>query len=198
MAASVNRKQSQSNRKSLLSDSGPSLSGFLSGSRQSVPTVLSDDAVASCLSHRNTGPEEQRGRSAEGGVQGWEVKGGGGYRDGGQRVPAELRVRGREGWELYVQSRPSRGCRPLMDSTAQFGVRRAGPREGELKMFSPSGEFGEPVLRTMSDRDMQDTGSQESRLSSRVAPVHLSSTFHQQADQAEPTSGGCADEGAAV
>lgn len=28
----------------------------------------------------------------------------------------------------------------------------------KLKMFSPSGEFGEPVLRTMSDGDMQDTG----------------------------------------
>ncbi|KAG7225905.1 hypothetical protein INR49_014333 [Caranx melampygus] len=25
-------------------------------------------------------------------------------------------------------------------------------------MFSPSGELGEPVLRTMSDGDMQDTG----------------------------------------
>lgn len=34
LAAGVNRKQSQSNRKSLLSDSGPSLPGFLSGSRQ--------------------------------------------------------------------------------------------------------------------------------------------------------------------
>lgn len=28
----------------------------------------------------------------------------------------------------------------------------------KLKMFSPSGEQGEPVLRTMSDGDMQDTG----------------------------------------
>lgn len=34
LAAGVTRKQSQSNRKSLLSDSGPSLPGFLSGSRQ--------------------------------------------------------------------------------------------------------------------------------------------------------------------
>lgn len=34
MAAGLNRKQSQSNRKSLLSDSGPGLPGFLSGSRQ--------------------------------------------------------------------------------------------------------------------------------------------------------------------
>lgn len=28
----------------------------------------------------------------------------------------------------------------------------------KLKMFSPLGESGEPVLRTMSDGDMQDTG----------------------------------------
>lgn len=28
----------------------------------------------------------------------------------------------------------------------------------KLKMFSPSGELGEPVLRKMSDGDMQDTG----------------------------------------
>ena len=28
----------------------------------------------------------------------------------------------------------------------------------KLKMFSPSGELGEPVLRTISDGDMQETG----------------------------------------
>lgn len=42
------------------------------------------------------------------------------------------------------------------------------------------------------------TGSQERGLSSGVAPVDLSSTFHQQADQAKLTGGCRADEGAAV
>lgn len=42
------------------------------------------------------------------------------------------------------------------------------------------------------------TGSQESGLSSRVAPVYLSTAFHQQADQTELTRGCCTDEGAAV
>lgn len=41
-------------------------------------------------------------------------------------------------------------------------------------------------------------GSQESGLSSRVAPVDLSPAFHQQADQAKLTRGCCTDEGAAV
>ncbi len=42
------------------------------------------------------------------------------------------------------------------------------------------------------------TGSQESGLSFRVAPVDMSPAFHQQADQAKLTWGCCTDEGAAV
>lgn len=42
------------------------------------------------------------------------------------------------------------------------------------------------------------TGSQERGLSSRVAPVDLSPTLHQQADQTKLTGGCCTDEGAGV